>query len=104
MKYGFPTSTIALLLFSDKAIWWKIKMTFTVLGTSLFTYLKDQLQYKNLSTNNNYKVEELLDLNKRINNCNNYDELIENKSIDELEYEDELINQSNYVHVFKKKR
>ena len=58
---------------------------------------------KNLSTNNNYKVEELLDLNKKINRCYDFNELIEDKSIEELQYEDELIKESNYVHVFKKK-
>ena len=31
---------------------------------------------KNLHTNNDYKVEELLELNKEINRCNNYNELI----------------------------
>ena len=57
---------------------------------------------KNLSTNNDYKVKELMELNKKINKSYNYEELIEGKSIGELEYEDDLIKESNYVHVFKK--
>ena len=58
---------------------------------------------KNLHTNNDYKVEELLELNKEINICNNYNELINGKSIEDLKYEDQLIKESNYVHIFKKK-
>lgn len=58
---------------------------------------------KNLDNNDNYKIRELMDLNKKINRCEDYDELIKDKSREDLEYEDELIRESNYVHVFKKK-
>jgi hypothetical protein len=71
---------------------------------------------KNLLCNNKFKLDELKKLNKQINQCrreqtNNshatnidfgkYDELIENKSYDDLDYDKDLINDSNYIHVFK---
>lgn len=58
---------------------------------------------KNLNSNDNQKIDELIELNKKINNCYDYNELIEDKNIEELEYEDDLIDDSHYVHIFKKK-
>ena len=58
---------------------------------------------KNLLCNDEFKIKELYELNKKINSCNDYDELIENKEEEELYYEDDLISESHYVHIFKKK-
>ena len=56
---------------------------------------------KNLLCNKNDKINELEELNKEINEFNNLDELIEKKSYDELINDKKLIEDSNYVHVFR---
>ena len=68
---------------------------------------------KNLLCNNKFKLDELKKLNKQIKRCNRkydgesgfrkYDEIIEDKSYDDLDYDKDLINDSNYVHIFKNK-
>lgn len=58
---------------------------------------------KNLLCNDEDKISRLINLNKEINKKrkNIYD-LVQNKSINELEEEQNLIEDSHYVHVFKK--
>lgn len=55
---------------------------------------------KNLLCNNNLKINELRKLNEEIITYND-NELIERKTYEELENDKVLIEESNYIHVFK---
>ena len=56
---------------------------------------------KNLLCNKQDKISELENLNKEINECDNFDNLIEKKSDDELISDKCLIEDSNYIHIFR---
>lgn len=59
------------------------------------------LNDKNLLCNKKDKISELEKLNKEISQCTSYEELIDKKSLDELEYDKTLIDESNYIHIFR---
>jgi len=63
-------------------------------------YLKND---NNLLCNNEYKIRELTKLNYKINN-NSKAELVKEKTYDDLEYDKQLIEESQYIHVFKTKQ
>lgn len=56
---------------------------------------------KNLLCNKKEKISELEKLNKEINECKSFEELIDKKSDDELEYDKTLIDESKYIHIFR---
>ena len=56
---------------------------------------------QNLQSNDNQKIEELKSLNNQLDKIDDYEEFINNKSYEELYYDDQLIEDSNYTHIFR---
>lgn len=56
---------------------------------------------KNLDSNNEFKINEMKDLIKK-NKSLYYQQTLQEKTYQDLEYDKDLIRDSNYVHVFKK--
>ena len=87
-------------LWLDESIYNKVDPPiYNLIHRNLSTYYLDN--DKNLNINNEFKIKEMKNLNRKINSSYNYDDIIEDKSYDELEYDKDLIKDSNYVQVFR---